>query len=77
MASISGMQPKTIPSRADADLTGLLAFSLVGLLTHCFALVTQGEPSMAPLRFALIVSAAPVAALVALRFIGNADEPVR
>ena len=77
MASISSMQPKTIPSRADADLTGMLAFSMVGLLTHCVALLMQGEPSLASLRFALIVSAGPLAALAALRFIGNADELVR
>ena len=77
MASISSVQPKTIPSRGDAELIGPLAFSLVGLLTHCLALVMQGEPSLASLRFALIVSAAPVAALAALRFVGNADEFVR
>jgi len=77
MASISSVQPKTILSRGDADLIGPLAFSLVGLLTHCLALVMQGEPSLASLRFTLIVSAAPVAALAALRFVGNADELVR
>ena len=77
MASLSSMSPKTAPSRADPDLTGLLAFSLVGLLTHCLALLMQGEPSLASLRFSLIVSAAPLAALAALRFIGNADERER
>jgi hypothetical protein len=77
MASISSVRPKTTPSRGDADLNGLLVFSLVGLLTHCLALVLQGEPSLGSLRVTLIVGAAPVAALAALRFIGNADELVR
>ena len=77
MTSISSMQPNTVSSRAGAELTGLLAFSLVGLLMHCVALLMQGEPSLASLRFVLIVSAAPVAALAALRFIGNADGLVR
>jgi hypothetical protein len=77
MASIFNVQRKTIPSRGDADLIGPLAFSLVGLLTHCVALLMQNEPSLASLRFTLIVSAAPVAALAALRFIGNADEFMR
>jgi hypothetical protein len=54
MASISSVQPKTILSRGDADLIGPLAFSLVGLLTHCLALVMQAEPSLASLRFTLI-----------------------
>jgi hypothetical protein len=77
MASISGVQPKTSPPHGDADLIGPLAFSLVGLLTHCVALVTQGEPSLVCLRFTLIAGAAPVAALAALLFVGNADEPIR
>lgn len=77
MPFISNVRPKTIPSRADPDLTGLLAFSSVGLLTRCLALVMQGEPSLAWLRFTLIVDAAPMAALAALRFIGKADERVR
>jgi hypothetical protein len=77
MASISNAQRKTIPWCGDANLIGPLAFSLVGLLTHCVALLMQNEPSLASLRFTLIVSAAPVAALAALRFIDNADEFVR
>jgi hypothetical protein len=77
MTSLSGVQPRTNPPRGDADLIGPLAFSLVGLLTHCVALAMQGEPSLASLRFALIAGAAPVAALAALRFVGNADEPIR
>ena len=77
MASISNAPRKTIPRCGDAKLIGPLAFSLVGLLTHCVALLMQNEPSLASLRFTLIVSAAPVAALAALRFIDNADEFVR
>jgi hypothetical protein len=77
MTSISSVDPKITPSRGDADLIGPLAFSLVGLLTHCVALLMQNEPFLASLRFTLIVSAAPVAALAALRFIDNADEFVR
>ena len=76
MVSISGMQPKTNPPRDDADLFGLLAFSLVGLLTHCVALVMQGEPFLTSLRFTLIAGAAPVAALAAF-LVGNTDEPKR
>ena len=77
MAFIFNVHPKTARSRADADLTGLLVFSWVGLLTDCLALVMQSEPSLASLRFTLIVGAAPLAALAALRFIGNADELAR
>jgi hypothetical protein len=77
MASLSGVRPKTNPPRGDADLFGPLAFSLVGLLTHCVALVTQGEPSLACLGVTLIAGAAPAAALAAFLFVGNADEPIR
>ena len=77
MASIFNVQRKAIPRCGDANLIGPLAFSLVGLLTHCVALLMQNEPSLASLRFSLIVSAAPVAALAALRFIDNANEFVR
>jgi hypothetical protein len=77
MASIFNVQLKTIPSRGDADLIGPLAFSLMGLLTHCVALLMQNEPSLASLQFTLIVSAAPVAALGASRFTDSADEFVR
>jgi hypothetical protein len=55
-------------SRGAADrLTCPLAFSAAGLLANCLALAMQGEPSLMPLRIALIAGAAPVAALVALR----------
>jgi len=53
---------------------GPLVFSLVGLLTDCFALeMMQGEASLAPLGFVLIACAAPVAAMVALWLAGGAD----
>jgi hypothetical protein len=59
--------------RGAADhLAGPLAFSVVGLLTHGLALALQGEPSLAPLRIYLIMAAAPIAALVALRFAAKA-----
>ena len=77
MPSHSAMRPNTNPPRGDVDLLGPLAFSLVGLLTHCVALVLRGEPSLASLRFMLIAGAAPAAALAAFLFIGNADEPIR
>jgi hypothetical protein len=82
MASIFSPAPdlKSIPrcddSRCvDADrLAGPLAFSLAGLLTHGLALTMQGEPSLAPLRLYLIMGAAPIAALVALRFAAKARQ---
>ena len=77
MASISSLQPKTTPPCGGTDLIGPLAFSLVGLLTHCVALLMQGEPSLASLRLALILGAAPLAAISACRFVGNADELMR
>jgi hypothetical protein len=82
MPSISSSTSRTIhrrgePGRVTAGhLVGPLFFSLVGLLMHCLALLMHGEASLAPLRFALIAGAAPVAAMVALRFIGDADEPL-
>jgi hypothetical protein len=80
MASISSPNPalKTVyrrddSGRATADgLTGPLAFSVAGLLTHYLALVMQGEPSLALLRVFLIMGVAPLAALVALRFAAKA-----
>jgi len=64
-------------SRAGANhLVGPLVFSLMGLLTDCLALVVQGEASLAPLRFVLIAGAAPIAAMVALWLVGDADEIV-
>jgi len=82
MASISSptSNPKYIPRydnsrRVAADgLAGPLAFSLAGLLTHSLALTMQGEPSLAPLRVYLIMAAAPIAALVALRFAAKARQ---
>jgi hypothetical protein len=59
--------------RGAADrLAGPLAFSVAGLLTHSLALTMQGEPSLVPLRVYLIMGAAPIAALVALRFAAKA-----
>ncbi|WMT75213.1 hypothetical protein [Bradyrhizobium sp. Ash2021] len=52
---------------ADDRLTCPLAFSAVGLLASCLALAIQDEASLDALRVALILGAAPVAALVALR----------
>jgi hypothetical protein len=59
--------PADFGRRAADRLTCPLAFSAAGLLTNCLALAMQGEPSLMPLRIALIAGAAPVAALVALR----------
>ena len=54
--------------RSAADrLTCPLAFSAAGLLANCLALAMQDEPSLDALRACLIMGAAPVAALVALR----------
>ena len=61
-------------SRANANLpASLLVFSLVGLLTDGLVLAMPNEASLAPLRFVLIAGAAPMAAMVALRFVGPAD----
>jgi hypothetical protein len=55
-------------SRSAADrLTCPLAFSAAGLLANCLALAMQSDPSLVQLRAPLIIGAAPVAALVALR----------
>jgi hypothetical protein len=55
-------------SRGAGDrLTCPLAFSAAGLLANCLALAMQNEPSLDALRACLIMAAAPVAALVALR----------
>lgn len=82
MASISSpaSDPKLSPRRDDSGhgvadrLAGPLAFSVAGLLVHGLALTMQGEPSLALLRVYLIVSAAPIAALVALRFAAKARQ---
>jgi hypothetical protein len=47
---------------------------MVGWLTLGLVLVMREEASLAPLSFALIAGAAPVAAMLALRFVGDADE---
>jgi hypothetical protein len=61
--------------RTTADrLAGPLAFSVAGLLTHGLALAMQGEPSLVLLRIYLIMAAAPIAALVALRFVAKAPR---
>jgi hypothetical protein len=78
MAWIFSPIPNPIPRRDDfrhgaADrLAGPLAFSTTGLLMHGLALTMQGEPSLALLRLYLIMAAAPIAALVALRFAAKA-----
>jgi hypothetical protein len=82
MASIPSPAPDLKPAfrRDDSDrgaavqLIGLLAFSVAGLFTHGLALTMQGEPSLAPLRIYLIMAAAPIAALVALRFAAKAHR---
>jgi hypothetical protein len=81
MVSISSPNSRTTTSRrgdssrANANLAvSLLVFSLVGLLADGLALVMQGQASLAPLRFVLIAGAAPMAAMVALWFVGPADE---
>jgi len=62
-------------ARATADrVAGPLAFSVAGLLTHGLALTTESEPSLALLRVYLIMGAAPIAALVALRFAAKAPQ---
>jgi hypothetical protein len=74
MGSIDGPHPGTTHrrsyrGRAAADhLACLLVFSMGGLLTDCLALLMQGETSLALSSFALIAGAAPLAAMVALRF---------
>ena len=78
MAPISSPIPdlKPVFRRDDSagHLVGPLAFSIAGLLTHGFALAMQGEPSLALLRVYLIMGAAPIAALVALRFAAKAPQ---
>jgi hypothetical protein len=65
-------------SRAHAD-TGLvcpLVFSLTGLVTNGLALMAPSENGyLTLLGFALIAGAPPIAAMAALHFAGNSDEP--
>jgi hypothetical protein len=61
---------------ADAGLVCPLVFSLTGLVTHGLALMAPGEDgSLTLLGFALIAGAPPIAAMAALHFAGNSDEP--
>ena len=77
MTSVSSARAKSIYPHGDAGPLGPLAFSLVGLLTDCLALMMQDQASLASLGFALIAGAAPLAAISALRLIGKADERIR
>jgi hypothetical protein len=83
MVSIDRPHPRTIHRRGDVGpaaaghLLCLLAFSLGGLLMDCLALVLQGATSLAPLGFALTAGAPLLAAMAALHFAGNTDEPCR
>jgi len=76
MASISNPHVKPAlrhsgPCRAVPDpLVCPLVFSVVGLLTDGLALAMQGEVSLVPLSLALVAAAPPLAAMVALRFVG-------
>jgi hypothetical protein len=80
MASISSLRSRTMHRRDDAgrasedDLFCPLVFSLVGLLASYVALLMPSETALDPLRFALIVGAPPVAALIALWLAGGPDE---
>ena len=76
----SGPRANTIHRRGDSGRAAAdrpvcpLVFSMVGWLTLGIVLVMRAEASLAPLSFALIAGAAPVAAMLALRFVGDADE---
>ncbi len=50
-----------------------VVFSMVGWLTQGLALVMQQEASLAPLSLLLILGAAPMAAMLAWRFAGDAE----
>jgi hypothetical protein len=54
MTSVSSARAKSIYPHGDAGPLGPLAFSLVGLLTDCLALMMQDQASLASLGFALI-----------------------
>jgi hypothetical protein len=61
---------------ADAGLACTLLFSLTGLVTNSLALMAPSEDGyLTLLGFALIAGAPPIAAMVALHFAGNSDEP--
>jgi hypothetical protein len=53
-----------------------LVFSVVGWLVHGLVLAMQGEAFLTSLSLALILGAAPLAAILALRCVGDADEIV-
>jgi hypothetical protein len=78
MAPISSPTPDLKPvfrrDESAGHLAGPLAFSIAGLLTHGLALAMQGEPALVLLRAYLIMGAAPIAALVALRFAAKACQ---
>jgi hypothetical protein len=61
---------------AGAGLVCPLAFSLTGLVMNGLALMAPSEGGhLTLLGFALIAGAPPIAAMVALHFAGNSDEP--
>jgi hypothetical protein len=61
---------------AGAGLACPLVFSLTGLATNGLALMAPSEDgSLTLLGFALIAGAPPIAAMAALHFAGNSDEP--
>jgi hypothetical protein len=63
-------------AHAGADPVCPLVFSLTGLVTHGLALMAPSEDgSLTLLGFALIAGAPPIAAMAALHFAGNSDEP--
>jgi hypothetical protein len=62
--------------RAADPLVCPLVFSVVGWLVQCLVLARQGEAFLTLLSLALILGAAPLAAMLALRCVGDADELV-
>jgi len=59
-----------------AGLVCPLVFSLTGLVANSLALMAPGEDGYRTLLgFALIAGAPPIAAMAALHFAGNSDEP--
>jgi hypothetical protein len=63
-------------AHADTGLACPLLFSLTGLVTNGLALMVPSEDGyLTLLGFALIAGAPPIAAMAALYFAGNSDEP--
>jgi hypothetical protein len=61
---------------AGAGLVCPLLFSLTGLVTNGLALMAPSEDGyLTLLGFALIAGAPPIAAMAALHFAGDSDEP--